>query len=371
MVSSIFKRAMLAALLALGLQGCVCAGVLPESVNGQPLPSLSPMLERVTPAVVNIITEGKQKIDESLVNDPFFKRFFGDLQNERRIDGTGSGVIIHARHGHILTNYHVLEGAERITVTLNDGRRFVAKMIGSDPKADLAIIAIKADRLVAVRFGDSDRLKVGDFVVAIGNPYGIGQSVTSGIISALHRNPGIGEYENFIQTDASINLGNSGGALINLRGDLIGINTAILGGQSGGNIGIGFAIPVNTAAGIIDQIVRFGQVERGLLGIEVSDVDPQIATNSSLPANTGALVERVFPTSSAERAGLQAGDIILRLNDSEIKAASDVKSLIGSIRAGTLLNIVYLRSGTTYTAQARIGQTANGAAGQKPFWENN
>ncbi len=378
MVASIFKLATFALLLIVSLQGCATAGVLPESVNGQPLPSLSPMLERVTPAVVNIITEGKQKLDDSLTNDPFFKRFFGELQNERKIDGTGSGVIIHARHGHILTNYHVLEGADRITVTLNDGRRFDASIIGADPKADLAIIAIKADQLTAVRFGDSDRLRVGDFVVAIGNPYGIGQSVTSGIISALHRNPGIGEYENFIQTDASINLGNSGGALINLRGELIGINTAILGGQSGGNIGIGFAIPVNTAAGIIDQIIRFGQVERGLLGIEVSDVDSQIARASGLPANKGALIERVFEKSSAEAAGLQAGDIILRMNESEINGASDVKSLVGSIRAGTVLNILYIRAGATYQAQARIGQLppANGQSGQgqvpgqKPFWEN-
>ncbi|MEZ5479913.1 MAG: trypsin-like peptidase domain-containing protein [Thiolinea sp.] len=361
---------MLTTLLTASLQGCVTAGALPENINGQPLPSLSPMLERVTPAVVNIITEGKQKIDDSIANDPFFKRFFGDLQNERKIDGTGSGVIVHATQGHILTNYHVLEGAERITVTLNDGRRYQASIIGTDPKADLAIIGIKADRLTAIRFGDSDHLKVGDFVVAIGNPYGIGQSVTSGIISALHRNPGIGEYENFIQTDASINLGNSGGALINLRGELIGINTAILGGQSGGNIGIGFAIPVNTAAGIIDQIVRYGQVERGLLGIEVSDVDPQIATDANIPANTGALIERVFQDSSAAAAGLQAGDIILRLSDSQINGASDVKSLIGSMRAGTLLSITYIRSGNLYETRARIRATTQ-TPGQKPFWESN
>ncbi|MEZ5476238.1 MAG: trypsin-like peptidase domain-containing protein [Thiolinea sp.] len=317
----------------IGLFSTACAGALPKSVDGQPLPSLSPMLERVTPSVVNITTEGRQRLDESLANDPFFKRFFENMGSERQIDGTGSGVIIHTRHGHILTNYHVLEGADRINVTLNDGRKYVATIVGTDPKADLAIIAIPPERLTAIRFGNSDHLRVGDFVVAIGNPYGIGQSVTSGIISALHRNPGIGEYEDFIQTDASINLGNSGGALINLRGELIGINTAILGGQSGGNIGIGFAIPINTAAGIIDQIVRFGQVERGILGIEVSNVDPQIALASGLPANKGALIERVFPASSADLAGLEAGDIIIRLNNSEVNGASDVKSLIGSMRA--------------------------------------
>ncbi len=375
MASAIIKK-FLMTLLALHLSAAAIthAGALPKSVNGQALPSLSPMLERVTPSVVNITTEGRQKIDESLVNDPFFKRFFNNMDNERRIDGTGSGVIIHAKHGHILTNFHVLEGADRINVTLNDGRKYVARIIGTDPKADLAIIGIPPGRLTAIRFGNSDQLKVGDFVVAIGNPYGIGQSVTSGIISALHRNPGIGEYEDFIQTDASINLGNSGGALINLRGELIGINTAILGGQSGGNIGIGFAIPINTTAGIIDQIVRFGQVERGLLGIEVSNVDPRTARAVGLPANKGALIERVFPSSSADLAGLQAGDVIVRLNNSEISGASDVKSLIGSMRVGSRLNIVYLRAGAARTAQTSIGQAIPipvPATEQKPFWENN
>lgn len=374
MRSAITKKLLMATLLFTAAQGVACAGTLPENVNGQPLPSLSPMLERVTPSVVNITTEGKQKLDDSLANDPFFKRFFENIQGERRIDGTGSGVIIHSKHGHILTNYHVLEGAERINVTLNDGRKFAARIVGADPKADLAIIAIPADRLSSIRFGNSKDLRVGDFVVAIGNPYGIGQSVTSGIISALHRNPGIGEYEDFIQTDASINLGNSGGALINLRGELIGINTAILGGQSGGNIGIGFAIPINTAAGIIDQIVRYGQVERGLLGIEVNNVDPQTARASGLAANAGALIERVFPASSADLAGLQAGDIIIRLNNSEISGASDVKSLIGSMRAGSKLGIVYLRSGRTRTAHTSIGESIpipEPVTEAKPFWENN
>lgn len=374
MRSAITKKLLMATLLFTTAQGVACAGTLPENVNGQPLPSLSPMLERVTPSVVNITTEGKQKLDDSLANDPFFKRFFENIQGERRIDGTGSGVIIHSKHGHILTNYHVLEGAERINVTLNDGRKFVAGIVGADPKADLAVIAIPADRLSSIRFGNSENLRVGDFVVAIGNPYGIGQSVTSGIISALHRNPGIGEYEDFIQTDASINLGNSGGALINLRGELIGINTAILGGQSGGNIGIGFAIPINTAAGIIDQIVRYGQVERGILGIEVNNVDPQSARASGLAANTGALIERVFPASSADLAGLQAGDIIIRLNNSEVSGASDVKSLIGSMRAGSKLGIVYLRSGRTRTAHTSIGESIpipEPVTEAKPFWEDN
>jgi len=346
--------------------GGVLAGTLPGMVNGQPLPSLAPMLERVTPSVVNIVTEGKQKIDESLANDPFFKRFFGNLKTEQQIAGTGSGVIIHAKLGHILTNYHVLEGADRIFITLNDGRKYNAAIVGVDSRADLAILSIPPERLSAIRFGNSDRLRVGDFVVAIGNPYGIGQSVTSGIISALHRNPGIGEYEDFIQTDASINLGNSGGALVNLNGELIGINTAILGGNSGGNIGIGFAIPINTAAGIIDQIVRYGQVERGMLGIEVSNVDPKTAVESGLSNNRGALIERVFPNSSAARAGLQAGDIIIRLNNTNINGASDVKGLIGSMRAGSLIGIVFVRAGRTRTTRTHIGTSDPGG---QPFWE--
>ena len=226
-----FKMRNLILLVACALPGFMVDPVyaaLPTEVNGQPLPSLSSMLEKVTPAVINISTEGRQATNDPLLNDPFFKRFFGDNPDkERAISGTGSGVIIHAQRGHILTNYHVIEGADKIVVTLTDGRKFQAKVVGVDPRADLAVLQIPAEHLVAMRFGDSDRLRVGDFVVAIGNPYGIGQTVTSGIISALHRNPGISEYENFIQTDAPINLGNSGGPLVNLRGELIGINTAI------------------------------------------------------------------------------------------------------------------------------------------------
>ncbi len=250
-------------ILPIAAADTVCAA-LPTEVNGQALPSLASMLEKVTPAVVNITTEGRQPINDSLLNDPFFKRFFGDTPpGEQPISGTGSGVIIHAQRGHILTNAHVIENADNIHVTLKDGRKYRAEVVGMDPRADLAVLQIPAERLTAMRFGDSDRLRVGDFVVAIGNPYSIGQTVTSGIISALHRNPGISEYENFIQTDAPINLGNSGGPLVNLQGELIGINTAILGDQGGGNLGIGFAVPINTAAGVITQIVQYGRLNVG------------------------------------------------------------------------------------------------------------
>ncbi len=356
---------------------------LPTEVNGQPLPSLSGMLEKVTPAVVNISTEGHQTANDPLLNDPFFKRFFGDnpaaSTGDHAITGTGSGVVIHAQRGHVLTNYHVIESAEKIFVTLNDGRKYQAKIVGADPRADLAVLQIPADRLIAMRFGDSDRLRVGDFVVAIGNPYGIGQTVTSGIISALHRNPGISEYENFIQTDAPINLGNSGGPLVNLRGELIGINTAILGDQSGGNLGIGFAVPINTAAGVITQIVQYGKVERGQLGIEVQDIDGEAARRVGLNPNGGAMIEKVLPNSAAERAGVQAGDVIIRLNDVPVTSAVDVKNMIGNLRIGAEVHITLLRAGKPRDVVVIIGSSGNNAsappslplqsASGKPYWE--
>lgn len=347
---------------------------LPTAVNGQPLPSLSDMLEKVTPSVVNITTEGSQRSNDALLNDPFFKRFFGDvLPGDRPISGTGSGVIIHAQRGHILTNHHVIDGADNILITLTDGRKFQAEIVGIDPKADLAILQIPPDRLVAMRFGDSDRLRVGDFVVAIGNPYSIGQTVTSGIISALHRNPGISEYENFIQTDAPINLGNSGGPLVNLRGELIGINTAILGDQGGGNLGIGFAIPINTAAGVINQIVQFGKVERGQLGIEVGDMTESLAKNAGIPPNGGAVVVSLLPGSAAEQAGLLPGDIITRLNGRIVSNAVDVKNMVGDLRTGSKVHMTLLRGGRPRNVTVIIGSTPTAALGQnisdRPYWE--
>lgn len=331
------------------------AGVIPSYVGNQKVPSLAPMLERVTPAVVNIATKGRPKADASVLRDPFFQRFLNtqsDKESSKPIDGTGSGVIVHSRLGHILTNYHVIQDAESIQVTLNDGRRFEAAIVGTDERADLAILKIDSPNLVAIPFGDSARLRVGDFVVAIGNPYGIGQSVSSGIVSALHRNPGIGEYENFIQTDASINLGNSGGALVNLNGELVGVNTAILGGQSGGNIGIGFAIPINTAIGVIDQIIRYGTVERGEIGIEVSDPSAALAEQAGIEVGVGALITQVFTNSPAEQAGLEAGDIIVRMDNQDIFNASEVKNFIGARRLGTEVSVTFVRKGEYFMTSA-------------------
>lgn len=357
-------------------------GALPTEVNGQALPSLATMLEKVTPAVVNIATEGRQPINDSLLNDPFFKRFFGDAPpGERQINGTGSGVIIHAQRGHILTNSHVVESADAIHVTLKDGRKYLAEVVGIDPRADLAVLQIPAERLTAMRFGDSDRLRVGDFVVAIGNPYSIGQTVTSGIISALHRNPGISEYENFIQTDAPINLGNSGGPLVNLSGELIGINTAILGDQAGGNLGIGFAVPINTAAGVITQIVQYGNVERGQLGVEVQDIDSAMARDFGIKPNEGAIINQILAGSPAEKAGVEAGDIIVKMNNKNVQGAVDVKNIIGDLRVGAEVNMTLLRAGRPRSitviiappkmekssAPIRADNLQNAAA--QPFWE--
>jgi len=354
---------------------------LPAEVNGQPLPSLAGMLEKVTPSVVNVTTEGHSRAPDSMLSDPFFRRFLGDsASGGHAITGTGSGVIIQAQHGHILTNAHVIEDADKINVTLVDGRKFTARVMGVDPRADLAVLQIPPDHLTAMNFGDSDRLRVGDFVVAIGNPYGIGQTVTSGIISALHRNPGISEYENFIQTDAPINLGNSGGPLVNLQGELIGINTAILGDQGGGSLGIGFAVPINTAASVISQIVQFGHVERGQLGIEVGDITPETVHSLGLKSRIGAQVAEVIPGSAAAQAGIRPGDIITRLNNFPVNNAKDVKNRIGNLPIGAKVNMALSHEGHPRNAIAVIGRVGEAApkahrpltsqsVEDKPSWE--
>ncbi|WMP16270.1 Do family serine endopeptidase [Thiothrix lacustris] len=354
------KIALFAVILFSGAAPSTVFAALPTEVNGQALPSLATMLEKVTPSVVNIATEGHQPASDSLMSDPFFKRFFGDAPSgESQINGTGSGVIIHAQRGHILTNAHVVENADAIHVTLKDGRKYLADVVGIDPRADLAVLQIPSDHLTAMRFGDSDRLRVGDFVVAIGNPYSIGQTVTSGIISALHRNPGISEYENFIQTDAPINLGNSGGPLVNLQGELIGINTAILGDQGGGNLGIGFAVPINTAAGVITQIVQYGKVERGQLGVEVQDIDAAMARDFGMKSNVGAIISQVITNSPAEKAGIQTGDIITKLNDKNVSNAVDVKNMIGDLRVGSEVQMTVLRAGRPKNINVVIEQPSS------------
>ena len=286
------------------------------------MPSLAPMVKRVSPAVVNVATRGtiKEKPGQRnpLLDDPFFRRFFDvppDAKpRERQFQSAGSGVIVDAKNGYIITNHHVVENASEITVTLLDNRSFSAKVVGSDEGADIAVLQAKQPNLVAMALGDSSHLEVGDYVVAIGNPFGLQNTVTAGIVSALGRS-GINPegYEDFIQTDASINPGNSGGALVNLRGELVGINSAILSG-SGGNIGIGFAIPVNMAKGVMDQLIKYGQVKRGVLGVNIYNVTPDIAKEFGLTESSGALVAGVAQGSAAERAGVKTGDIITSIN---------------------------------------------------------
>ena len=339
---------------------------IPQSVDGQEIPSLAPMLENVTPAVVNIATEGRIQLKQNpLFNDPFFRRFF-NIPNqqqplERKTQSLGSGVIVDAKRGLVITNSHVIANAVEITVTLRDGRQLKAEVVGTDPETDVAVIKMPAESLVDIKPADSDELRVGDFVVAIGNPFGLGQTVTSGIVSALGRSGlGIEGYEDFIQTDASINPGNSGGALVNLRGELIGINTAIF-SQSGGNIGIGFAIPINLALQITEQLMQNGEVDRGFIGIQAQDLNPDLAEAFGVKDKRGAIINSVLPDSPAEKAGLKPGDVITSVNNKTIKSASDVRLHIGLLPVGEKVVFEILREGKRKKLTAKIAANAKTA----------
>ena len=344
---------------------------LPAGVDGEPLPSLAPMLEKVTPAVVNVSTRGHVEVKTNpLLNDPFFRRFFNvpEQPRQRRTQSLGSGVIIDAEEGIVLTNNHVIANADEITVTLRDGREVEAKLLGTDPETDVAVLRVEADGLTAVEFADSDSLRVGDFVVAIGNPFGLGQTVTSGIISALARSGlGIIGYEDYIQTDASINPGNSGGALVNLAGELVGINTAIF-SRSGGNIGIGFAIPVNMARRVTEQLVEYGEVRRGLLGAQLQDLDPDLAEAFGLDENQGAVLVNVLPGSPAEKAGLKAGDVVVKLNGETVSSAADLRNQVGLMRIGEKARVEVIRDGRRrrFVAEVAAREAFAGSETGKP-----
>ncbi len=360
------KRLLRAALVSLAVMAAPAAqptlAGLPAAVDGDELPTLAPMLKRITPAVVNIATQSRVRVRQNpLLADPFFRRFFNlaPQRRERTVESVGSGVIIDAVQGYVLTNNHVIANADKIVVTLRDRRRFQAELIGTDPATDVAVLRIPAENLTALEMGDSDALQVGDFVVAIGNPYGIGQTVTSGIVSALRRSGlGIEGFEDFIQTDASINPGNSGGALVTLRGELIGINTAII-DRGGGNVGIGFAIPTNMVRQVMDQLVSYGEVQRGLLGVDAQDLTPEIAEALGLDFTEGALVNRAIPESPAAMAGLRRGDVIIAIDGQVVEGAIDVRNKIGLLRVGDVVELTVKRDGEILALNAKVSVPMN------------
>lgn len=331
---------------------------LPQKFDGVEMPSLAPLVDRVSPAVVNIRVNQKI-VQSSPFGDDAFRRFFGlpDMPgSSREVVSAGSGVIVDAKRGYILTNNHVVAHADEIKVSLINGDILDAKIVGTDPATDIAVLKVEAKGLVDMPIGDSEAARVGDFVLAIGNPFGLGHTVTSGIISALGRT-GISRdgYEDFIQTDASINPGNSGGALINMRGELIGINSAII-SRSGGNVGIGFAVPTHIATSVMNQILDYGEVRRGLLGVSISGIDQAAAKALKSTVDNGALITEIVPESAAEKAGLQVDDVIVGVNSKKITDASELRNTIGLMRSGDKVDIEYIRNGKTHHASATLGE---------------
>lgn len=348
-----------AASLAVASVTATAQASIPFFGKSDEVPTLAPMLEEVTPAVVNISVKGKREVRQRLPDALRF--FFGpnaprEQVRERPFQGLGSGVIIDAEKGYVVTNNHVIDDATEILVTLKDGREFDAEVIGTDERSDIALIKIKnGENLTDIELGKSSDLRVGDFVVAIGNPFGLGQTVTSGIVSALGRSGlGIEELENFIQTDAAINSGNSGGALVTLDGKLIGINTAIL-GPNGGNIGIGFAIPSDMMNNLVMQLIEFGEVRRGVLGIRGHDLTHDIAKALDIDASTGAFVAEAIPGGSAAEAGIKSGDVILSVNGSRIASFSELRALVSSMGQGKTISLGIVRDGEELEVDVVLG----------------
>ncbi len=344
---------LLALLVVAGAQAA-----LPVSIGDRPVTSLAPLVETVSPAVVNIRVS-QTVTRRNPFGDDAFRRFFGFPDapgGQRQIASAGSGVIVDAERGYILTNHHVVADADQIQISLIDGEILDAGIVGSDPATDIAVIKVDADGLTDMPIGDSNGARVGDFVIAIGNPFGLGHTVTSGIISALGRT-GISRdgYEDFIQTDASINPGNSGGALVNMNGELIGINSAII-SRSGGNVGIGFAVPTEIASSIMSQILDFGEVRRGLLGVRIQTIDAEMAAALETSATSGALITNIEPESAAEEAGLEVGDIIVGVNDETVDGAAELRNTIGLLRSGDTVDIKYVRGSKTRSTTAQLGQ---------------
>jgi Do/DeqQ family serine protease len=347
------SRFVLGAMLLLPVLDQAGAGIPPLVEGG--IPTLAPLLEQVTPAVVNIAVLSRSPEDDNpMLQDPFFRRFYGLPERSQPQISAGSGVIVNARLGHVLTNQHVIKDAQQIVVTLKDGRQLEAKLLGSDAATDIALLEVEPDNLNAIRFADSDQLRVGDYVLAIGNPFGLGQTVTSGIVSALGRTGlNMEGYEDFIQTDASINPGNSGGALVNLKGELVGVNTAII-GPSGGNVGIGFAVPSNMARAVTAHLAKYGEVRRGRIGLTTQDPTPEIAKALGLTPNQGALVVEIAPDSPAARAGLKRGDVVISLNGRAVRSSADLRNQIGLAAVGDTEEFKVLRNGKELVLKAKV-----------------
>ena len=311
---------------------------------------------RAMPAVVNILTSKASREAHPILKDPFFRRFFGDrMPPEEQMSSLGSGVIV-SGEGYIITNFHVVEGADRIEVGLADGRKVPARIVGTDPETDLAVLRINERNLPVMVLGQPDDARVGDVVLAIGNPFGVGQTVTMGIISALGRNNlHINHFENFIQTDAAINFGNSGGALVDIHGNLLGINSAIY-SQTGGSIGIGFAIPVSTARTVLESIVKHGQVVRGWIGIESQDITPELADSFGLGRQSGAIIAGVVRNGPADRAGVRPGDILLAVEGKSVKSTGDMLNLIAQLAPGAKARLTLMRQQRESTVDVMVGK---------------
>jgi serine protease Do len=328
--------------------------------------SYADLVNKVSPAVVTIRSTERARAAQQFpfMDDPQFREFFGDRlpqqpQTPQRVQGVGSGVIVNPE-GYILTNHHVVDGALEIKVELTDGRTFTARLVGSDPPSDLAVLKVDAKDLPTLSLGDSDKVRVGDAVLAVGNPLGIGQTVTSGIVSAKGRTTGLsdGSFEDFLQTDAAINRGNSGGALVNTTGELIGINSQIM-SPSGGNIGIGFAIPSNMAKAVMDQLMKTGKVRRGMLGVTIQSVDADLASSLNLPAARGAIVTSVEPSGPAAQAGLKRGDVITAINKQPVVDTNSLRNLVASMQPGSNVDVTAQRNGTTQNFQVALAELPN------------